>query len=390
MRKRWRVSIILLTVVVLGGLAWALLRPHEPVYQRRPVSAWLNDCAEHELTPSLMALHAIGTNGLPYAIRRIEQDNSLWQAQYKKLWPKLPPALRRVLPAPRSPLVDAVNVFVVVGPSAFPQAMKALHHKLDVLREDAVSSLRFFRMSPEQLAEAVPALAAALHDPNPLVRLQAISTLAKLGPAAAPAVPALIVALDERVAVRVAFAPQGALGTDGSKLGLQIIPLINWDPRETAIDTLSKIGPAAGSAVPALKRLLQEQDSYLRGRVGIALWRITADADVSLPPLLQAMEEPSVIWANLDWIGVLGEMGPRAESAVPLLMRLAASRDKSAPNALSALKKIDPDAAERVMATSLPPGPVRGPKTSADNFDTLLREPWKTPDQSPVPAPPPH
>ena len=46
-------------------------------------------------------------------------------------------------------------------------------------------------------AEAVPALAAALHDPDEDVRRSAADALGKIGPAAAEAVPALAAALHD-------------------------------------------------------------------------------------------------------------------------------------------------------------------------------------------------
>jgi HEAT repeat protein len=58
-------------------------------------------------------------------------------------------------------------------------------------------------------AEAVPALVAALKDPNKPVRRDAAAALANIGPAAAGAVPDLIAALkdpDEIVRQRVADA----------------------------------------------------------------------------------------------------------------------------------------------------------------------------------------
>ena len=77
-------------------------------------------------------------------------------------------------------------------------------------------------------AEAVPALIAALRDPDAPVRLQAARALSRIGPEAAPAVPALTAALsDHDVLVR-----------------------------RNAARALGQIGPAAKHAVPELIRAL--------------------------------------------------------------------------------------------------------------------------------------
>ena len=43
MRNKRRILVTVLLVVVLGGLAWEVLLPREPVYQGRPLRAWLHD-----------------------------------------------------------------------------------------------------------------------------------------------------------------------------------------------------------------------------------------------------------------------------------------------------------------------------------------------------------
>jgi hypothetical protein len=77
---------------------------------------------------------------------------------------------------------------------------------------------------------AVPELILALQDPNPLLRRQAASVLARIGPDAKSAVPALTALLDdpdERV-------------------------------RKTATYALGQIGPAAAEAVPVLMQVIRE------------------------------------------------------------------------------------------------------------------------------------
>lgn len=79
-------------------------------------------------------------------------------------------------------------------------------------------------------AAAVPQLAQALRDPNPLVRKRAADILARIGPDARDAVPVLIQALDD---------PEE-------------------DVRKAAVRALGEIGPAAEEAVPHLIDALRE------------------------------------------------------------------------------------------------------------------------------------
>ena len=77
--------------------------------------------------------------------------------------------------------------------------------------------------------------------------------------------------------------------------------------RAVAAVALGKIGPAAGSAVPALKGCLQESNTYLHGQAAVAIWRISADVDTALPVILREM--PATIQdSKWDWIIALGEM----------------------------------------------------------------------------------
>lgn len=76
---------------------------------------------------------------------------------------------------------------------------------------------------------AVPSLVAALHSPDPALRMQAADTLARIGPGASKAVPPLMELLQDP------------------------------DPRvrKSAARALGQIGPAAADAVPSLMRALE-------------------------------------------------------------------------------------------------------------------------------------
>lgn len=106
---------------------------------------------------------------------------------------------------------------------------------------------------------------------------------------------------------------------------------------------LGKIGPAATNALPELEAALQAPNVYLRGQAATAIWRVSGDVDTALPVLLRAMPNESE-HSKWDWFIALGEMGPRAQAAIPQLkVELTQCKDiwvlKYVTNAL---RKIDP------------------------------------------------
>ena len=102
--------------------------------------------------------------------------------------------------------------------------------------------------------EAFTAVRSMIDDDREWMRLDAVEALGDLGPAAAPAVPELI-----------EFATGRDENTDF------------WVKRE-AVRTLGKIGPGARSAVPELQKLAaSDEDEYVRELANEAIERITRE-----------------------------------------------------------------------------------------------------------------
>src|SRR5579872_4728846 len=120
MKKSRNIALLLLLFAVLGGFACVVLRQRGPVYHGRPITAWLDDFAAHKPTDYAGAIHAAGTNVLPYAVRSMLQNESSWRSNYLAWRPKFPKPLQKFLPEPK-PLfqdVDCANVFFYLGPDA--------------------------------------------------------------------------------------------------------------------------------------------------------------------------------------------------------------------------------------------------------------------------------
>jgi HEAT repeat protein len=124
--------------------------------------------------------------------------------------------------------------------------------------------------------------------------------------------------------------------------------------RAAAARTLGRIGTGAHLAVPQLKDLLSESESYLRMEATIALWRITRETDQTLPPLLNLLATTP---DDSKWeiFLALGEMGPAAKSAVPVIISELKSTDAFVrQRAAESLHKIDPSQLPEVTPSTQP------------------------------------
>ena len=79
MRKRFG-TVALVTLVIIGLVSWETLRPHEPEYKGKRLSAWLeeyNTAGSMDKTkPASAAIRAMGTNCLPFLLANIKHNNS--------------------------------------------------------------------------------------------------------------------------------------------------------------------------------------------------------------------------------------------------------------------------------------------------------------------------
>ena len=143
-------------------------------------------------------------------------------------------------------------------------------------------------------AAAVPALVAVLKDERENVRASAAYALGEMGPVAAEAVDALITLLtDESEEVRRhAISALGMIKVPTSKTVPALVKVLE-NPEDTdlaffAAQALTRIGPDATEAVPALGGALMSESAYVRGFSSEALSRIgTAEALQALVPFLR-------------------------------------------------------------------------------------------------------
>jgi HEAT repeat protein len=147
---------------------------------------------------------------------------------------------------------------------------------------------------------AVPAMTAALKDPNAKIRIAAAQMLAEIGPAAKPAVSNLLEQALHDPPEHAGTTAAGALPKIDLQAARQVmsayLPALR-DPdvqtRRKACVMLGSLGPVAKPAVPHLIEALDDQDELIRMRAVGALGEIGIPAMLVIPALTKALGDPA-------------------------------------------------------------------------------------------------
>jgi HEAT repeat protein len=194
----------------------------------------------------------------------------------------------------------------------------------DFLREaDPGIADALARLGPEA-RDAIPALRAALTDRRLQVRLSAAATLAHIDPTAIDSIPVLI---------------------EGLK---------NWNDRDLDVDAvpwaLARLGPGAKAALPAMIGIVKQRSGA--SDLLVALVEVDPGGGECVPALIAALKSDDREFASAA-AHCLGVLGPRAKDAVPALAT-ALTRDfpvrgidseyEPQASAAKALRRIGPEA----------------------------------------------
>lgn len=189
---------------------------------------------------------------------------------------------------------------------------------------------------------AVPALITALADSRENVRASAAYALGEMGPTAAGAVDALIgLFTDESAEVRRhAISAVGMIKEPASKTVPALVKVLE-DKADTdlaffAAQALTRIGPAATAAIPALQEALLSESAYVRGFASEALGRIgTPEALQALVPFLRTARWFNYVKKNVPAFSITLEatapVPSDADSVVARIQEWAAQMDVPLP-----------------------------------------------------------
>jgi len=255
--------------------------------------------------------------------------------------PRLIDALKSAEPAVRT---AAARALIDLDPD--PEIVRPLVEKVvadadtEVIEDimDAVAGLG---------EDAVPPLIEALEHEE--VRGLVAATIARIGPAAKAAVPALIEALSDenpRIRNEVLFAI-AAIGPEAKEAVPMVAKLLNdpeMDVRYGACYALGKIGRAAMPAKAELQRTLDSPDQFLAMAGAWALACIHPEcqetAAKSVPVLIKALAASDAM-SRLRAAEVLGLLGPLARPAAAAVQKALQDEDQRVrETAAQALKGI--------------------------------------------------
>lgn len=185
------------------------------------------------------------------------------------------------------------------------------------------------------LQEALPALEAGIGDPESSARVAAIDVLEQLGPAAAPAVPALIRALeDQNLFVR--WSASRTLSKVGPKNAAPAVPALarlledpDYDVCLATAVTLERLGPLSAGALPELRRVILSGDEDLRVATIRTVEAIGPEAKSAIPTLITALLKDPEFRVRQLAADAIGKFGPTASEAIPALQQALKDENSS-------------------------------------------------------------
>jgi HEAT repeat protein len=292
--KKW-IPRLLIGGVLLAAGSLLLYRwlAAEPVYEGRPLSAWLDELQRGSTIQARQhaaeVLKDMGPEGLPYLSGHLTKPPTPMQRAARAMSSYVPNRLKEPLRRFYDPsenysrklaALEALRRMGANGAASVPAIEKVLRQPNVALSSAAAMTLS------ELGTNSLPVLIAALDDPDFNVRSPACYALATFTTNAAPAVPRLArIARDE-------IGPMNSM----------------------AFYVLSRVGNAA---VPSLMELAASTNAAIRSHALSALTGIGAAAEEARPVIFAALNDPvaEVRWRAVEALSAIDRRSPGAEGA---------------------------------------------------------------------------
>jgi HEAT repeat protein len=370
-RRRIASSTALLAALAL--FAWLAFHSSEPSYHGKRLSRWLEQARQNKEfenamqdvyldTPPARAVRAMGKDALPTLLRMAHTRDT--------------PLRRRIFDLSRQ------YEWIGLHPQPFEDIQMKYVYGIWVLGPAANGAL--------------PELISMLGDRAPEVRVLAAFAIGKIGPQAAPAIPALQRLITNSLSANVQGQWKGedcilaayALGAMGSVArpalpqiellkkdtnlfvraaaeaafvkisghGLDAILQRLKDPSNStnwlfAAEAIALLGTNGAPAIPFLIAVLQNTNASVREKALDALSAIHMSPETTIPAILPLVAATNTNnWNRANALSALRNFGPGARTMVPSTTLLQALQDPDENiriHAANALRQIDPEAARK-------------------------------------------
>jgi hypothetical protein len=354
MKARWPKAVLLVLVISLLTISlttWLL--PREPVYQGKPLSYWFEQARRGNdvYYDGEAALRQIGTNGIPFLLKKAKMKNGLspLQNQYRRAWLNLPPQAQRILPSPKredpglqGDLASALGI-------RRSQAVAILRAQFEKHNREAklVTILAIEKMGIPH--DSLSFLADVLRDRDGEVAMAAAQVLL-LREGDGPAKNLIRLARNRRPDQHAWF-----ILTDDNAPGLtNLVQDAGMMVRATGNigEVIDRPGTVTRIPTGTLARLLKNSDPSVRVGASLALWRVHRSTE-GISVLIQQLNSGADAKMCAKVFNLLGEMGPAASQAVSAIEARLGSSPIRLPDSVrrvgrGALRKIDPEAAAKL------------------------------------------
>jgi len=283
-KKRCRIAFVGLAVVMLAITVWLALHPHEPVYQGKRLSTWLEEIRTHADSPekqmaAVKALQHFGTRAIPYLLNAIYAQDSVLK---DKVVDWINDKFNMELGVRPAMLLqgDATTGFFVLGDVAEPAVPPLVRALTDRDYEIAYSATK--ALWAIGTTNCVSGLVQALTNSDGRIQDWAARWLANMHSKASAAMPTLLARLkysDPGVREASIYAP-GNIGTEPQIIVPALIRrLADPAPKVCACvaECLGALGSEASSATTALLDAEQHSDRNVREAAMRSLVRIQCE-----------------------------------------------------------------------------------------------------------------
>ncbi len=351
--------------IVRVEAARALLQLGEPPQTVvQPLLNTLNDVGQHAARERCRAADVLFEMVrppealVPALAELVREDDWTAQAEAFVLLGKIGPSASEAVPALRAAL-DHRNAWVRLeaafalwnvsrrADGAFPVLRAALDQEADAITRARI--LFAFGEMGDAAREALPSAHEALEDEDLEVRASAASAVWRIEKRPDVALPVLAEAVRSdlhrfwRTRVAACLAEMGTAARPAAAALRHTSGEDDAVLASAALDALAKVDPGPAASLAELTAELRLPDEPARCGAALALGRAGA---VAVAPLLEALTKdpaPRVRWCAAL---ALGELGPAAKAAVPILIRAVESSSGRARDVLhEVIRKIDPTAA---------------------------------------------